>query len=218
MVYYPLVAGVAPMESDNQLEIVTIWNEAKACVDEGNFDKAIEIYGYVLLRYEDNQVAVESANAFLGDVYLTLGRLDLAESHTQKAISLNPEKPDYHYLLGFVYSTQSQWRKAVKEFKFAIKASPDNAEYLRGLGLALLNIGDRIKSMQLLHKANELAPSNLNILLDLANAYFITLDFKNARMYADRALLVDPANKLAQNILSKIEVIQKMNMQSKEWR
>ncbi|GAI08540.1 unnamed protein product, partial [marine sediment metagenome] len=40
-----------------------------------DYDKAIEIYKYVLIRYSDNDIAVEYANAYLGDIYLTLRRL-----------------------------------------------------------------------------------------------------------------------------------------------
>ena len=38
-----------------------LWREAKDHVEHGYFDKAIEIYKYVLVRYGDNNLANEYA-------------------------------------------------------------------------------------------------------------------------------------------------------------
>ena len=129
------------MESDTRPELHTIWSEAKEHIERGDYDKAIEIYKYVLIRYSDNDIAVEYANAYLGDIYLTLRRLNLAENHIKKAIKLKPENPSYHYLLGFTYSIQSQWSKAISEFEVAVAKEPNNSEYLRGLGWAIHSAG-----------------------------------------------------------------------------
>src|SRR5271157_3091532 len=118
-------------------ELTTIWEEAKAFIDQGDYDKAIEIYKYVLVRYGHDPVANEYAHSYLADTYLTLRELDLSEHHIKEAISLNPNKPDYHYILGFIHSLKSQWPTAVREFKLAVNKDPDNGEYLRGLGWAM---------------------------------------------------------------------------------
>ena len=101
------------MNSEDMPEIRSIWDEAKDHIDRGDYDQAIETYRYVLIRYEDNAVAVEYANAYLGDILLTTQRPDLAEKHLKKAISAAPENAHYHYLLGFSYSAREQWSKAV---------------------------------------------------------------------------------------------------------
>jgi len=93
---------------ENASEFIAIRDEAKSFIAKGNFDKAIEIYKYILVRYGDSSAAVEYANAYLGDIYLTLGKPDLAESHVKKAIKCNSEKHEYHYILGFAYSKQNQ--------------------------------------------------------------------------------------------------------------
>jgi tetratricopeptide (TPR) repeat protein len=65
-------------------ELHTIWSEAKEHIEHGDYDKAIDIYKYVLIRYGDNDIAVEYANAYLGDIYLTLRQINLAENHIRK--------------------------------------------------------------------------------------------------------------------------------------
>lgn len=192
------------MGSEIQPEIIIIWNEAKAYIEQGNYDKAIEIYKYVLVRYGDNAVAVEHANAYLGDIYLTLKRSDLAESYINKAIGYNPEKAGYHYMLGFVYSIQKQWEKAVREFQTAVNKKSNDAEHIRGLGWAVFNGGDRLKGMEYLQQACDLAPTNVNILLDLANVYLENLNFEKAQQYAKRALGLEPGNSLAQQVFEKV--------------
>ncbi len=69
------------MNGDDRPELRSIWNEAKAHIERGDHDKAIEVYRYVIIRYAENDIAVEYANAYLGDIFLTIRRLDLAEKH-----------------------------------------------------------------------------------------------------------------------------------------
>jgi tetratricopeptide (TPR) repeat protein len=203
------------MDDDIQLEINTIWNEAKANIEQGNFDLAIETYKYILIRYDETPIAVERANANLGDIYVTLRKLGSAEYYIKKAISCDPKKTDYHYLLGFVYSKQSLWSKAIKEFQTAVNVEPDNPEYLRGLGWALFNGGYKSGGLEHLHKADEFRPHAVNTLLDLANAYMMLFDFDKATSYVDKAWLVEPENQLIQEVKDKIEKLHKLFEQGK---
>ena len=198
------------MDDNTQPEIDTIWVEAKTFIEQRNFDRAIETYKYILIRYGDTPIAVECANANLGDIYLTLGQLDSAEIYFKKAISCDPRKPDYHYLLGFLYSKREKWKNAAKEFQTSIKVEPDNPEYLRGLGWSLFSLGEKPKGLGLLHKANDLAPSNVNVLLDLTMAYLIIHDFNKARIFNTGILRIDPGNKVAQELKKKIIQIEQI--------
>jgi len=197
------------MDSDTTHELQTIWNEAKAYIEQGDYDKAIEIYKYVMIRYDDNDIAVEYANAYLGDIYLTLRQLNLAENHIKKAINFRPDNPSYHYLLGFTYSIQSQWGKAIDEFKAAVDKEPYNSEYLRGLGWAIHCNGDKVKGLAYLNRAIDLAPTNVNILTDLAAAYLSDLQFHKAREYAETAVQIDPYSNVARDVLDNIDRFQR---------
>jgi tetratricopeptide (TPR) repeat protein len=196
------------MESDTSPEISTIWNEAKEHIEQGNYDKAIEIYKYVLIRYSDDDIAVEYANAYLGDIYLTLRQLNLAEKHIKKAIKYKPDNAGYHYILGFIYSVQSQWSKAIHEFEIAVAKEPNNSEYLRGLGWSIHCAGNKEKGSAYLLKAHKLAPTSINILTDLAAAYLTDLQFNKARQYAERAIRIAPNNTMAREVLEKINSFQ----------
>jgi tetratricopeptide (TPR) repeat protein len=197
------------MAKEDIPELQSIWDEAKGYIEHGDFDKAIEIYKYILIRYVDNAVAVKYANAYLGDVYLTLKQPDTAQIHIQKAIDADSEEPSYRYQMGFTYSLKRKWRMAIKEFEIAITKEPNNGEYLRGLGWAVYNGGDTAKGLNYLLKANEKEPKNVNILNDLSVVYMGLLDFKNAKQCIKRALLIDPDNDLAKETLKQIKYLQK---------
>jgi len=122
------------------------------------------------IRYAENDIAVEYANAYLGDIFLTIRRLDRAEKHLKMAITIAPGNSHYYYLLGFSYSIKEQWAKAVTQFRKAIRLDPDNSEYERGLGWVMFNAGNKAEGLNHLYRALELLSSNLHAMTDLATA------------------------------------------------
>jgi tetratricopeptide (TPR) repeat protein len=197
------------MDKKDIPELYTIWDEARGHIESGNHDKAIEIYRYILIRYSDDTTSVEYANAYLGDIFLTLRQLDLAENHIKKAIGYDLENPGYRYILGFIYSVKRQWDKAIPEFQIAVDKEPDDGEYLRGLAWAIFNSGDMAEGLASLEKARRLAPANAGILTDLAVAYLSTGNIDKAKEYAERAVRLDPTNALAQDALKNVLIFSK---------
>jgi len=200
---------VKTMKSEEIPELHSIWDEAKGHIDRGDYDKAAETYKYVLIRYADNATAVEYANAYLGDIYLTTRHPDLAEKHLKKAITAAPGNPHYHYLMGFVHSVKEQWTKAVTEFRKAIRLEPDKSEYERGLGWAMFNAGNRTDGLSHLYRALELSHSNLHAMTDLATAMLMLGNMEKAREYGEKALRLDPDYMLARNLLNTIDRIER---------
>lgn len=192
------------MTNEDVPELQSLWDDARRFIERGDYDKAIEIYQYILIRYLDYPIAIEYANAYLGDIFLTLRQLDTAEEHIKKAISFSQEKPGYHYILGFIYSNKQQWDKAVVEFETAVAKEPDNGEYLRGLAWAVYSSGDIAKGLASLEKASRLAPTNANILTDLAVAYLSSVNIDKATEYAERAVRLDPTSAMAQDVLKRV--------------
>ena len=97
-----------------------LWQEANEYTSRGNFDKAIEIYKYILIRCGAN----EFANARLANILYMLGQTKLAEDHIRKALNHNPENPNYHYTLGVIYCTRFEWEKAVREYRVVLEKEP----------------------------------------------------------------------------------------------
>lgn len=193
------------MNSNEMPELQSVWDEAKGYIERGDYDKAVEIYRYILIRYAENAVAVEYANAYLGDIFLTTRRLDLAGMHLKRAINTASGNSHYHYLLGFTYSIKEQWAKAMTEFRKVIRLDPDNSEYERGLGRAMFNGGNRTEGIGHLYRSLELSPSNLHAMTDLATAMLMLGNMKKAREYGKKALRLDPGYVLARNLIKTID-------------
>jgi tetratricopeptide (TPR) repeat protein len=177
-------------------ELLILWDEARNAIRDNNKDKAVEIYKYILLMYAEDPSACEYAHAYLSDLLLIMRKLPEAKEHIKKAIACNSRKPEYHYILGFIYLTESRWKPAVKQFKAALKEAPENAEYLRGLGWSTFNTGERQEGLLILNKALRIDPDNINILIDLAFCYMGMADFNKARKYIRMAKKLDPENAL----------------------
>ncbi|GAI95105.1 unnamed protein product [marine sediment metagenome] len=47
------------MTNEDVPELQSIWDDARRFTERGDYDKAIEIYQYILIRYSDYPVAVE---------------------------------------------------------------------------------------------------------------------------------------------------------------
>ena len=125
--------------SDLPRTVQRLFSRGEAAVKGGNYESATEIYTTILTNWKANVEACARASAGLGEVYITLRKLRLAEKYVKQALGYDPLAPHYHYLLGFVYSVTRQWDRARVEFEFAVKHDRENPEYLRGLGWVLCN-------------------------------------------------------------------------------
>jgi len=195
------------MTDDMASELDDLWHEADDHIDHGRFEKAIEIYRYILVRYSDNNVANEYANAHLGEMLLMLGKTDLGLCHIKKALSYDPDNPRYHYLLGFVHYTRYEWENAVQEYKLALDREPWNQEYLRALGEATFNSGDKKTGLEYLHEVAPFYPNNSGMLTELATAYMSIGDMTSARQYAEEAVRTNPGDIMAHAVLRKIKQV-----------
>jgi tetratricopeptide (TPR) repeat protein len=195
-----------PNEYESELEV--IWEEARKHIANGQPDKAIEIFKYILLRYSEEPEVIEYSNAMLADLYLTKRQLVLAEKHIHKALDLQPENAAYHYILGFVFSVGRKWEPAIAEFTQALKIEPNKAEALRGLGWARYSIGDQEQGIGLLRRAASLEPQNFRILIDLAVA-LMPVDIKEAAKHAEKAIKLEPENGVVWKVLNQIKNFQR---------
>jgi len=175
-----------------------LFTEAKTVSEQGNYQRAIEIYSTILTEWKSHAEVCERATTNLGEVYVVLRKLRPAEKYLKRALGYNPLAPHCHYLLGFIYSVRRQWGRARAEFKVALEQAPQDPEYLRGLGWVLCNCGGTSEGREYLLHALALAPDNVSILTDLALVHMDTREFDKALDYAQRAASIAPTNPLVQ--------------------
>ena len=99
----------------------------------------------------------------LGTIYVQQGRIDLAESHLRRAISLKPDFAEAFANLGILYDNTRRSSQAITQLQKAITLDPQNAIYHYNLGLAYA------KSNRL-EEAKEEFQQSLNLEPDLKEA------------------------------------------------
>jgi tetratricopeptide (TPR) repeat protein len=186
----------------NNSELETLRVEGKKNAISGNYDKAIEIYNYMLTRYADNSVAVEHANFHLGDIFIMLENFALAEKHIKTAINLDPGKPYYHFSMGIIFIDHKQWNKAISELEIARAGLPKDGNVLHMLGYAVSRSGDETEGLSLLEEAGHLTPNNPAIFFDMAVIYLLSGNVSKAKVHAERAMQLDPLDSLNQKLLN----------------
>ena len=194
---------------DDRPELLTIWDEARKSIEAHDHAKAIETYRYIIIRYHDDDIAVEHANAYLGDLYLTIQELARAKNHLGEAIRYAPDKPQYHYLLGFTHSKAEEWQDAITELGAAIEQDPTEGEYVRALGWAVFNGKEKAAGLALLYRAVELAPDSADVHTDMAHAFLAIGNLDKAVEHGREALGIEPDHPLAQDLLRKIDLMRK---------
>ena len=185
-------------------KVEALFSKAEALSKEGDYQTSIEIYSGILTDWKDHAGVCERASAGLGEVYVNLRDLRLAEEYLKQAVGYNPLAPHYHYLLGFIYSVGCQWKSAMIEFEVAVKQEPENSEHLRGLGWVLCNCGKPSEGRAYLLRALVLAPDDVSILGNLAFAYADAREFDKALDYAQRATSIAPTNALVRAVYEVI--------------
>lgn len=102
----------------------------KAELEKGNFWGAEELFKWAV-RLDPTR---GSYYYFLATAQSRIPkRLHEAEEHIQKAIEIEPSRPDYHVLLGQIYLKGGLKARAVKKFMEALNWNPSHPGALKGL-------------------------------------------------------------------------------------
>lgn len=89
----------------------------------------------------------------LSQVQLEQGKTLQAIESVDKALKLDPENAEAHYLLGFIHYQQSEYKEAEKEFKKALKLNPYYTDAHNHLGLVYRETKDYDKALSEFHAA-----------------------------------------------------------------
>ncbi len=155
------------------------------------------------------QLAIEPLNpkghSRLGMVYFYLHQPYLADKSYQTALALNEYDYNTHYNLGELYFTSfNDSKKALEEFKQAVRIKPDHVEANFKIGLISLENNMFKEAVQYFTKALERSPKNIRILLQLGISYEKLSMTSEALNVYHRILSYDALNDVA---LQKIKLL-----------
>ena len=92
---------------------------------------------------------------------------------------------------------------AAKYFQYVLTECPDKDYLFKKIGAALLKNGDVPGSIEILEKAIQKTPEDIDILLDLARAYMDAKMRMRADKWATKVIRIDPSNTQAKEILDQ---------------
>jgi tetratricopeptide (TPR) repeat protein len=93
--------------------------EARKLRDEGQFDKAIELFTHLLNRYNVSELYFER-----GTTYSQSGDFANAVADFTQAIALKGDDPDCYVNRGNAYLKQEQFATAIEDYDRALQLSP----------------------------------------------------------------------------------------------
>ena len=92
--------------------------------------------GYINLAWADRHDAVFGWNGADREAALTR-----AEGYADKAVALDPENPEAHYIRARLYEERADWDRAILRYDRAIELNPSDSNILNGSSTPLLYVG-----------------------------------------------------------------------------
>jgi putative PEP-CTERM system TPR-repeat lipoprotein len=216
--------GATDTDSGTQLEV------ANGYLAAGEVDRAIEVLEKLptggtagrerdalllmtLLRKGDQARLLQEANAvikrspkdpvvrnFVGGVFVTAGRFDLAREHFSEAAKLAPDKPDGLVNLGRLDLTEGKAQAAEGHFKQALEKDPKNLVATIGMALAANGRKDTKTAEKFLLQAVDQHPESPDARLSLARFYLETGNVGKAKAAVDAATKANPKSAPMANV------------------
>jgi serine/threonine protein kinase/cytochrome c-type biogenesis protein CcmH/NrfG len=140
----------------------------------------------------------------LGKSYLFTDQFDKAERVFGEAVRLDPNDADYHYYLGVTRLRKKQPDGAIQALQQAIKLASDHylAHYF--LGEAYLAKDNYQEALRWFQKAAPMDPTDPDPHTRMAICYALLNRRTDAIAAVRQALAIDPNNKQARELLSKL--------------
>ena len=125
---------------------------------KGETDQAIKVYKRLLSVNPESPVSYQELALLYSD---KLADQNSALSYAKKAVQRFPKDAKSHDVLGWVYYNKNKYKEALKGFQKAIDLAQSNPQYYYHLGLAHLNLGEKIRAEDTFKMALNLLDSNL---------------------------------------------------------
>jgi tetratricopeptide (TPR) repeat protein len=128
----------------------------------------------------------------IGASFAGKGNLPCAVAAFNEATRLDPQSPEAHYDLGVALVRLKQLRLAADQFRLAVKAKPDSAQFRNSLGAVLLDMGRAGEAQTEFENALQSDSKSVFALDHLAQALSAQRHYSAAIRYWNQALAVQP--------------------------
>ena len=148
--------------------------------------------------------------AFLGEIYVDLGRYEVAQSYLDQALELDTAGvavADTFRNLGLLYSNQGRWQESLQPYQAALQNAPNQPYIAVELANNHVALGEIDQAIEVLAATLERNPRDTSVLFSLGSAYTRSGNMDRAFEYFRRCLDVDPENVLCLSYLGGLQWI-----------
>jgi len=122
------------------------------------------------------------------------GRFAAAAAQLEELLPHAPNSYEIHELLGLVYASESQDKKAIEHLQVAVHLKPESAEARTNLAASLTHAGNSELAGEQFRKALALEPQNYNANHNLGELYIQSGKIEDARPFLEQAQRVNPSS------------------------
>jgi len=166
-----------------------------------DFELAERLYSEAIQHDPSFALAYARLSATLARIYQWFDPTDERKAqikkNADKALGLKPDLGEGHLALGlYYYWTETNYDKAVEQFRIAAAALPNDSE-IGYVSAAIRRRQGKLKeNLELLKKSQTVDPGNANVASEIAFTYAFVHDWRQAAQMYDRvvALAPDSAN------------------------
>ena len=139
----------------------------------------------------------------------TVERREKARTMAEKALALQPDLPEAHLAMGFVYYYgENDYEAALNEFQTAQQGLPNDSDAYLAIGAIERRQGKWAESTANLEKAAALNPNDPWVLQNLTFNYSMNRNYDAAHKALDRALRLNPNGFSLWEIKAKLAIIE----------
>lgn len=156
-------------------------------------------FGLWFKEYHLKQSTKRDAEGYykLGLAYSRLGRFSDAVTNLKKAVAINPENENFHFILGKTYLQQKRYAEAINEFKETVHRNPIHWEGTYYLGVAYQKEGCANEAIEVFKRASHIQPDNASVYRSLGEVYMASGDFSEALDALKEAVALDPESSIS---------------------
>lgn len=149
------------------------------------------------------------AHRMKGDCYLALARYAEARASYQLAAEINSDSAAAWLQVAQAAMLAGDFTRAIQSARRATQLEPANVEAFMMLGYATLRNGEAVQALDVLTPISTTHPRDTMLLCLLGRCYAAAGKPAAARNCYDKALQIDPANKLAQELIATCKSTEK---------
>lgn len=135
----------------------------------------------------------DSTLAFVGSVYGQHGDHTEAVELLNKALELNPNRPDVYNGLGWIAFTKGAYAEAIIHLRKALEIDPKLPGPRSSIAFSLMALGRHTEAIEELENNLQIFPRSVYSHFLLGQAYLQHKDYENAKKHYEAAVELDPS-------------------------